>query len=241
MRLDTLPTKKHLDNPAWRTIEELGVAYPRSDDLARALAHPNLAGVRVLRGPMLERLGEIATSRELDRLQVWSPLAPLPPRWRVRELAVYRGPDATDELTAMLAWLEAQPQLPGLRAFELEVGRRDLAAAATWLTARAPATLERIAFTVAMGIERMTWHVELTRAGGRAVAITATWHGRLFGGRAEGLGADLAAIPIGLLASFAARSAVKLEPDVRLRLDRDLGAGLAGHGLAVPSLAANAR
>jgi hypothetical protein len=92
-----------------------------------------------------------------------------------------------------------------------------------------------------MGIERMTWHVELSRAGGRAVAITATWHGRLFGGRPEGLGADLAAIPKGSLASFAARSVVKLEPGVRVRLDRDLAAGLAHHGLPVPSLSAKAR
>ncbi len=57
----------------------------------------------------------------------------------------------------------------------------------------------------------------------------------------EGLGDALAAMAHGSIASFTARSAVKLESALRRLLERELAAGQRGHRLPVPNLDANAR
>jgi uncharacterized protein (TIGR02996 family) len=234
--IDALPERA---GPEWRTVEQLAFIAdpPTADELAHAIASPSFVGVRRLLGIELASLATVAPPRVLERVVARAPLAPLPSSLRIRELAIVRAYNqASPSLADTFAWLAALPNVATLVALELDHDERSLAGAAAWLRERAPATLERVTVGTSQ-FGPSAWRVELSRARGGTVALAATWHGRLYGERsAEGLDDAIAAIPRGSIASITASSAVKLEPELRASLERDLAIGAGAHGLAAPTI-----
>jgi len=239
VRGGTPPSPKALANPAWRCVDELDLHHDLpATQVARALAHPNLAGVRTLAGVRASSLAKLAGKRHFDRLVIHAPLARLPAGITMRELWLRRPPSGGKpvELDTYLAWVASLPQLGSVRVLAVDLEESALADAAAWLVAKAPRTLEQLTLAPT-NIELWRWQLDLTRAPGKAVAIAATWQGNLYGERyPEGLGAALAAMPKGSIARFSAHAKNRPDATRKKRLEQDLARGLRAHGLPTPNL-----
>ncbi len=234
--LDELPADAELARPEWRTVEQLAFVddSPSPEQLAHSLASPGFATVRTLTGIALTSLSALAQPRTFDRIAARAPLVPLSAMLRVRELALVRAYNKPPPAVAeVFAWLVKQPTVDTVIALELDSDETSLARAATWLRDGAPGSLARI--VIGHDLFGPTgWRIELSRSG----AIAATWHGRIFGERAiAGLGAAIAAVPRGWVTALTAHAAVRLEPELRDQLERDLAIGATAHGLAAPIIA----